>query len=197
MTFQLPQLPYAYEALEPHIDAQTMMIHHTKHHQAYIDKLNAALLDTQYADTPIEELLQTLDILPDSIKMIVRNHGGGYYNHKCFWEWMTPGGSQMSDGLKLLIDQNFWSVEQFKEQFNASALANFWSGWTWLVKRYDELKIVNTANQDHPMMKGEHAILGIDIWEHAYYLKYQNRRAEYVQNRWNVVNWAKVSQSVK
>lgn len=192
--FTLPPLPYAYDALEPYIDAQTMEIHHTKHHQAYIDKLNAAVAWTEWEERPLDELLQSLPLLPDTLKSAARNHGWGHRNHSLFWQLMTPGGSQPSDTMLKAINDNFGSFDWFKEQFNASATANFGSGRTWLVKEHDELKIVNTPNQNNPLMDHSKAILGIDVREHAYYLKYQNRRAEYLTNRRHIVNRAKVEE---
>lgn len=193
MTFTLPQLSYAYDALEPHIDTQTMEIHHSKHHQTYVDKLNAAVsANADWADKSIEELLQSVDILPSDIKWAVKNHGGGHWNHSFFWKVLTPGGKPMSEAFEKVIKASFGSVESFKEKFIASATAVFGSGWTWVIKEYDELIIKNTANQDNPLMLGEKAIFGIDVWEHAYYLKCQNRRPEYLANIWNVIDWEAV-----
>lgn len=192
--FTLPPLPYAYDALEPYIDAQTMEIHHTKHHQAYIDKLNAAVAWTEWEERPLDELLQSLPLLPDTLKSAVRNHAWGHRNHSLFWQLMAPGGSQPSDTMLKAINDNFGSFDWFKEQFNASATANFGSGRTWLIKEHDDLKIVNTPNQNNPLMDHSKAILGIDVREHAYYLKYQNRRAEYLTNRRHIVNRAKVEE---
>ncbi|OGC61240.1 superoxide dismutase [candidate division WWE3 bacterium RIFCSPLOWO2_02_FULL_53_10] len=195
MTFELPPLPYGYDALEPYIDAQTMQIHHDKHHQAYTDKLNAAL--EKYPDLqakPIEELLKDLDSVPEEIRPAVRNHGGGYYNHSLFWEMMKKGGGGEAAGeLKTKLDQDFGSFEEFKKQFSEVAATAFGSGWAWLVKDpAGKLAIVKTPNQDSPISQGQFPLLGIDVWEHAYYLKYQNRRPEYIENWWNVVNWEQV-----
>ena len=195
MTFELPPLPYGYDALEPYIDAQTMQIHHDKHHQAYTDKLNAAL--EKYPDLqakPIEKLLKDLDSVPEEIRLAVRNHGGGYYNHSLFWEMMKKGGGGEAAGeLKTKLDQDFGSFEEFKKQFSEVAATVFGSGWAWLVKDpAGKLAIVKTPNQDSPISQGQFPLLGIDVWEHAYYLKYQNRRPEYIENWWNVVNWEQV-----
>lgn len=194
LMFTLSPLPYAYDALEPYIDAQTMEIHHSKHHQAYIDKLNAAITGTEREEKPLDELLQSLPLLPDSIKWAVRNHGGWHRNHTFFWQIMTPQWSQPSASMLDAINQNFWSFASFKEQFTAAALANFGSGWTRVVKKHDELSIINTPNQNNPLMDYNKAILGIDLREHAYYLKHQNRRADYITNRRNIVNWDKVEE---
>ena len=195
MTFELPPLPYGYDALEPYIDAQTMQIHHDKHHQAYTDKLNAAL--EKYPDLqakPIEKLLKDLDSVPEEIRLAVRNHGGGYYNHSLFWKMMKKGGGGEAAGeLKTKLDQDFGSFEEFKKQFSEVAATVFGSGWAWLVKDpAGKLAIVKTPNQDSPISQGQFPLLGIDVWEHAYYLKYQNRRPEYIENWWNVVNWEQV-----
>jgi len=192
--FTLPTLPYAYDALEPYIDAQTMEIHHSKHHQSYVDKLNAAITGTEWEEKPLDELLQTLPLLPDSIKSAVKNHGGWHRNHTFFWQIMTPGGSAPSDTLLKTINENFWSFDSFKEQFTTAALANFGSGRTRVVKKHDELTIINTPNQNNPLMDHQKAILGIDLREHAYYLKNQNRRPEYIQSRRNVIDWNNVEE---
>ncbi len=192
----LPTLPYNYDALEPYIDEATMKIHHTKHHQAYIDKLNAAL--EKYPDLQaksLEELLTNLDAVPEAIRGAVRNHGGGHWNHSFFWQILTAADSseaKMPDEIKLLLEKNFESVEKFQSQFKESALARFGSGWTWLMKKEDgTLAIVSTPNQDTSLTEGR-SILGLDVWEHAYYLKYQNRRADYVDAFFKVVNWGQV-----
>lgn len=192
--FTLPTLPYAYDALEPHIDWQTMEIHHSKHHQAYIDKLNAAITGTEWEEKPLDELLQTLPLLPDSIKAAVKNNGWWHRNHTFFWQIMTPEGSTPSDTLLKTINDRFGSFDSFKEQFTTAALANFGSGRTRVIKKHDELEIVNTPNQNNPLMDHQKAILGIDLREHAYYLKNQNRRADYINNRWNIINWDKVEE---
>ena len=195
MAFTLPSLDYAYDALEPYIDAKTMEIHHTKHHQTYVDKLNAAIANTDWADTSMQELLQSVDILPSDIKWAVRNHGGWHWNHSFFWKLLTPDGKPMSSEFEKVIKTSFGSIDAFKEKFTASAIWLFGSWWTWLIKGRDELIIKNTPNQDTPLMLGEKAILGIDIWEHAYYLKCQNRRAEYIENIWHLINWEEVEKN--
>ncbi|PIY80278.1 MAG: superoxide dismutase [Candidatus Pacebacteria bacterium CG_4_10_14_0_8_um_filter_42_14] len=191
----LPALPYEYSALEPHIDARTMEIHHTKHHQAYIDKLNAALdgaLDLQALS--VEDLLRKFDSLPEAIKTAVRNHGGGHANHTLFWESMSSEASMPSEELTAAITANFESLEKFKEQFTAAAGGRFGSGWAWLVAEPDKtLAVYSTANQDSPLMQGDTPLLGLDVWEHAYYLNYQNRRPDYVTAFWNLVNWSAVA----
>lgn len=192
--FTLPPLPYAYDALEPYIDAQTMEIHHSKHHQAYIDKLNAAVTGTEREEKPLDELLQTLPLLPDSVKSTVKNHGGWHRNHTFFWQIITPGGATPSDNFLAIINENFGWFDSFKEQFTTAALSNFGSGRTRVIKKHDELEIVNTPNQNNPLMDHQKAILGIDLREHAYYLKNQNRRADYITNRRNIVDWNKVEE---
>lgn len=197
MSHTLPALPYAYNALEPHIDARTMEIHHTKHHQAYIDKLNAALAThPELAEKPLEELLKNLSDVPEDIRTAVRNHGGGHHNHSLFWEMMGPNqGGQPTGPLMDAITAKFGSFEKFQEEFNNAALNRFGSGWAWLVKTATgELAITSTANQDSPLSEDQTPLLGLDVWEHAYYLHYQNRRAEYVPAWWNIVNWSKVNQ---
>ncbi len=194
---QLPELPYGYDALEPYIDAPTMELHHSKHHQAYVDKLNAAVKDTEFAGTSVDELIQNLDNLPESIRTTVRNNGGGHYNHSFFWSIMTPDATTEPDGkLKDLIESSFESLESFKEQFGAAAVARFGSGWVWLTQENDSLVISSTPNQDSPMMNGVKPIVGLDVWEHAYYLKYQNRRPDYIDAWWNVVNWNAVASNL-
>ncbi len=197
MAHTLPALPYAYDALEPYIDARTMEIHHTKHHQAYITNLNAALdKHPELHDRPLEALLREIDRVPEDIRTAVRNHGGGHLNHSLFWKWMGPNaGGEPTGDLAAAIASAFGSFAAFKEQFSAAAAARFGSGWAWLVVSKGALKVYSTANQDSPLMDGDTPILGIDVWEHAYYLKYQNRRPEYIQNWWNVVNWAAVAES--
>lgn len=191
--FTLPKLPYGYNALEPYIDAQTMEIHYSKHHQAYVDKLNAALEGTEWADKTIEDILENLDKAPEDKRTAVRNNGGGHYNHSLFWESMKAGPSSLPNGkLHEQIMSSFGSFEEFKKQFGDAAAGRFGSGWVWLFKDGDGLKITSTPNQDSPIMERIHPLLGLDVWEHAYYLKYQNRRPEYVENWWNVVNWSAV-----
>ncbi len=202
MSHTLPSLPYEYSALEPYIDAQTMEIHHTKHHQAYIDKLNAALeAHPDLAEKPVEELLKNLDVIPEAIRMAVRNHGGGHYNHSVFWTLLTPTKSEASGSIAGAIEETFGGMEAFQKAFAEAAATRFGSGWAWLVypersRRVEggsvKLEIVTTANQDSPISEGKQVLLGLDVWEHAYYLKYQNKRADYIDAFWNVVNWAEV-----
>jgi Fe-Mn family superoxide dismutase len=192
MAYEVPPLPYDYNALEPHIDEQTMRVHHDKHHQAYVDNANAALQGTEWADKPVEEVLKNLDSLPEDKRTPVRNNAGGHYNHSLFWEWMSPdGGGDPQDGpFKEAIESTFGNVAALKEQVNDAGVKRFGSGWTWLVQSEDgALSVESTANQDSPISAGRTPILGIDVWEHAYYLKYQNRRPEYLGVWWNVVNW--------
>lgn len=198
MAFELPQLSYAYDALEPVIDAKTMEIHHTKHHQAYTDKLNDAVKSSGLETKSIEELLSNVS----SYSAAVRNNGGGFYNHNLYWEIMTPGGASQPEGdLLNAINDSFESVNKFKDAFTQAALTRFGSGWAWLVKQGDSLVISSTPNQDNPLMdvadvKGT-PILGIDVWEHAYYLKYQNKRPDYVEAFWKVINWDEVAKRFK
>lgn len=194
MPYSLPDLPYAYDALEPHIDARTMEIHHTKHHQAYIDKANKALEGTEWADKPIEEVIANLDQIPDNIKTAVRNNGGGHVNHSLFWAIMSPdGGGEPTGNLGEAISSSFGGFNDFKNQFADAGAGQFGSGWAWLVIDNGELKIDSTPNQDSPLSAGKTPILGLDVWEHAYYLHYQNRRPDYITEFWNVVNWEEVS----
>lgn len=200
MTYQLPTLPYPYDALEPYIDARTMELHHAKHHAAYVEKLNAALeKHPEIAGVPLETLLADSARVPEDIRTAVRNHGGGHYNHSLFWQMMAPpsggGGGRPSDALAEALTKTFGSFEQFKEAFGAAAIGHFGSGWCWLVRcdaNGNCLEIITTPNQDTPLAYGHTPLLGVDVWEHAYYLKYQNRRAAYVENWWNVVNWVEV-----
>jgi Fe-Mn family superoxide dismutase len=193
MSFTLPALPYAPDALEPHIDKATMEIHHGKHHNAYVTNLNKALESApELAGKSLEDLLaNNLAIVPDAIKTAVRNNGGGHYNHSLFWTILGPGaGGTPAGTLAAAIDSTFGSFDAFKEKFNAAATTRFGSGWAWLVKTSDgKLEITSTPNQDNPFMEGKHPIIGLDVWEHAYYLKYQNRRPDYITAWWNVVNW--------
>ncbi len=194
MPHTLPTLPYAYDALEPHFDARTMEIHHTKHHQAYVTNLNAAL-DKHPAlhEKTVEELVADLDMVPEDIRTAVRNHGGGHLNHSMFWELIAPGaGGKPSGALMQAIEKTFGSFEKFQEQFAAAAASRFGSGWAWLIVDGKSLAIVSTANQDNPVTDGKTPILGLDVWEHAYYLLYQNRRPDFVKAFWNVVNWKEV-----
>jgi superoxide dismutase, Fe-Mn family len=195
MPHTLPPLPYAANALEPHIDAQTMEIHHGKHHNAYVTNLNAALEKApELANKPLEELLKNLNAVPEAIRTAVRNNGGGHWNHSQFWKTMGPnGGGAPSGKLADAIDSAFGDFEKFKEQFNAAGAGRFGSGWVWLVNDGGKLAITSTPNQDNPLMDGKSApLLGNDVWEHAYYLKYQNRRPDYLKAWWNTVNWAEV-----
>lgn len=195
MAYTLPKLPYAYDALEPHIDAQTMEIHHTKHHQTYIDKLNGALEKyAELAEKPIEELLKNLDTVPEDIRTAVRNHGGGHYNHSLFWNMLSPEKSEPNTEIASALAAEFGSFGAFQEKFAEASLARFGSGWAWLIKNPDSsLEIMSTANQDNPISEGKTSLLGLDVWEHAYYLKYQNKRADYVAAFWNIVNWGEVT----
>jgi superoxide dismutase, Fe-Mn family len=197
MAHEVPPLPYDYNALEPHIDEQTMRLHHDKHHQAYVDNLNAALDGTDWADKPVEDVLQNLDSLPEDKRMPVRNNGGGHWNHTFFWQLMSPdGGGEPADGaLKDAIDQAFGDLDTMKQQVNEAGVKRFGSGWTWVVRGADgSLSVESTPNQDTPLMEGKTAILGIDVWEHAYYLKYNNRRPDYLAAWWSVVNWDTVQE---
>jgi Fe-Mn family superoxide dismutase len=195
MAFELPKLPYAYDALEPHIDARTMEIHHTKHHNTYITNLNGAVEKTpELAGKSLVELLSNLNAVPEGVRMVVRNHGGGTYNHNLFWEIMGPKAGGMPKGeLAKAIDSAFTSLDNFKAEFEKAANTRFGSGWAWLVKKGGGLVVVSTPNQDSPLSDGFTPIMGIDVWEHAYYLNYQNRRADYVTAWWNVVNWDAVA----
>ena len=194
MPHELPPLPYAFDALEPTIDARTMEIHHDKHHQAYVTNLNAALEGTEWAETPIEELLANLDALPEAKRMAVRNNGGGHANHTLFWSIMEPkGGGDPSGDLEAAIESAFGDPDQLKAALNDAGVKRFGSGWSWLVVDGGELAVISTPNQDSPLMEGKTPILGIDVWEHAYYLKYQNRRPEYIDAWWNVINWDAVA----
>jgi len=195
MAYEVPALPYPYDALEPHIDAQTMTIHHDKHHQAYVDKVNAALDGTEFADKPIAEVVADLDAIPEDKRGPVRNNGGGHLNHSMFWESMSPDGGGSPDGeLGTAIDSAFGSFDAFKEKFEAAGVGQFGSGWAWLVVDGGELAVTSTPNQDSPLSAGKTPLLGNDVWEHAYYLKYQNARPAYLKAWWNTVNWAKVAE---
>lgn len=195
MAFELPKLAYAYDALEPHIDARTMEIHHTKHHNTYVTNLNGAVEKTpELAGKSLEEMLGNLNAVPEAVRMVVRNHGGGTYNHNLFWEFMAPNAGGAPKGeLAKAIDASFTSFDAFKADFEKAAATRFGSGWAWLVKKGSGLAVVSTANQDSPLSEGLTPILGIDVWEHAYYLKYQNRRPDYISAWWNVVNWDAVA----
>ena len=197
--FQLPELGYSYTALEPIIDAKTMEIHHTKHHQAYVTGLNAVVENHPIlAGKTVEELLKSWKILPESAKTAVRNHGGGHHNHSLFWALLKKDASPMSSDLKTMIEKDFGSVEKFKEEFETAAKTRFGSGWAWLVLDTNKkLSVMSTANQDSPLMDGYTPVLGLDVWEHAYYLNYQNRRPDYVSSFWNIVDWAVVAENIK
>ena len=198
MAHQLPELPYDYEALEPHIDAETMRIHHTKHHQGYVNNLNAALeKHPELGEKTVEQLLSDLDSVPQDIRTAVRNNGGGHANHSLFWPCMAPGaGGAPSGKLASAIDSAFGSFETFQETFAKAAATRFGSGWAWLCAGGDGgLLVTSTANQDNPVSEGLKPVLGLDVWEHAYYLNYQNRRPDYVKAWWNVVNWEKVGEN--
>ena len=195
MAFTLPPLPYPYDALEPHIDEATMKLHHGKHHQAYVDKLNAAIAASEWESKSLDEIMVSLDKVPDKIKAAVRNNGGGHYNHSLFWQWMSPtGGGEPSGKVAEAINAKFGSFAKFKEEFEAAGMSRFGSGWVWLIQDGGELSIVTTPYQDCPVSEGKKVLLGNDLWEHAYYLKYQNRRPEYLAAWWNVVNWSKVTE---
>jgi Fe-Mn family superoxide dismutase len=195
VAYEVPPLPYDYAALEPTIDEQTMKLHHDKHHQAYVDKANGALEGTEWADKPIDEVLQNLSSLPDDKQAVVRNNGGGHANHSLFWESMSPdGGGEPSGELANAIHEAFGSFDSFKEQFEANGVAQFGSGWTWLVLDGGSLKLEKTPNQDSPVLNGQTPLLGNDVWEHAYYLKYQNKRPDYLKAWWDVVNWDAVAE---
>jgi Fe-Mn family superoxide dismutase len=195
MAFEVPPLPYEYDALEPHIDEATMRVHHDKHHQAYVDKANDALKGTEWESKSIEEVLQNLDSLPSDKQGPVRNNGGGHYNHSLFWESMKPGGGGEPSGeLADAINSAFGSFDDFKSQFEANGVGQFGSGWTWLVLDGGELKLTKTPNQDSPILEGQTPLLGNDVWEHAYYLTYNNRRPDYLKAWWDVVDWEKVAE---
>jgi superoxide dismutase, Fe-Mn family len=195
MPYEVPPLPYDKAALEPHIDAQTMELHHDKHHQAYVDKLNGALEGTEHDGKPIAEIIANLDAIPDDKRTVVRNNGGGHLNHSLFWESMSPdGGGEPSGPLADAIAQAFGSFDAFKEQFEAAGVGQFGSGWAWLVAQDGALSITSTPNQDNPISAGATPLLGNDVWEHAYYLKYQNKRPDYLKAWWNTVNWDKVAE---
>lgn len=201
MKYELPKLPYAYDALEPHIDARTMEIHYTKHHATYVTKLNEVLSKhPEIQNKSLEEMLRNIDSVPEDIRGAVRNHGGGHLNHSLFWKVMkspVQNGGIMSHGkIGQLINQDFGDFDKFREEFNKVALGVFGSGWTWLVVDGEKLSVVSTPNQDSPLMKNMTPILGLDVWEHAYYLKYQNRRSEYIDAWWYVVNWAGVEENL-
>ena len=195
MPYEVPSLPYAYDALAPTIDEETMHLHHDKHHQAYVDNANKALDGTEWTDRPVEEVLQNLDALPEAIRAAVRNNAGGHYNHSLFWETMSPdGGGEPAGALADAISSAFGGLDDLKAQVNDAGVKRFGSGWTWLVLDGGNLTVTSTPNQDTPLSDGQTPLLGNDVWEHAYYLTYRNRRPEYLENWWNVVNWDAVQQ---
>ena len=195
MAYSVPPLPYPYDALEPHIDKATMELHHDKHHQAYVDKANAALEGTEWSEKPVEEVLKQLQSLPADKQAAVKNNGGGHYNHTLFWESMSASGGGAPDGgLASAIDAAFGSFEDFKAKLKETGVNQFGSGWSWLVHDGSGLAIVGSANQDNPISQGSTPLLGVDVWEHAYYLKYQNRRPDYIDAWWNLVLWSKVAE---
>ena len=194
MAFEVPDLSYDYAALEPHIDEQTMRLHHDKHHQAYVDKANAALEGTEWADKDVDDVLRNLDQLPDDIRTAVRNNAGGHSNHSFFWQIMSPdGGGEPDGGLASAIEEAFGGFDQFKDEFKQAGVNRFGSGWAWLVHDGSGVKVTSTANQDSPISDGQVPLLGVDVWEHAYYLKYQNRRPDYLAAWWDVVDWDEVA----
>src|SRR4051794_32678435 len=195
MPYEVPPLPYDYAALEPHIDEQTMRLHHDKHHQAYVDKANGALEGTEWDGKDIAEVLKSLDSLPADKQNVVRNNGGGHYNHSLFWESMSPdGGGEPSGALAEAINGAFGSFDEFKTKMKETGVNQFGSGWAWLVHDGSSLAVVGTPNQDNPVSKGQTPLLGVDVWEHAYYLKYQNKRPDYIDAWWNTVDWGKVAE---
>lgn len=195
MAHELPKLTYAYDALEPHIDAKTMEIHHTKHHNTYVTNLNAAIAGTEFEGKELIELISNIDALPADKQTAVRNNGGGHANHTLFWEVIAPGGANAPTGdLAAAIDKKFGSFDAFKEEFAKAATTRFGSGWAWLVANNGEVDVISTPNQDSPHMEGKTPILGLDVWEHAYYLNYQNRRPDYIAAFWNIVNWDVVAE---
>ncbi|MBI5975661.1 superoxide dismutase [Staphylococcus canis] len=196
MAFELPKLPYAYDALEPHIDKETMEIHHSKHHNTYVTKLNSAVEGSDLENKSLEELIANVDSLPEDKKTAVRNNGGGHLNHSLFWTLLTPNSEEKGEVVDK-INEKWGSLDAFKKEFADKAAARFGSGWAWLVVNNGELEIVTTPNQDNPISEGKTPILGLDVWEHAYYLKYQNKRPEYISAFWNIVNWEKVDELYK
>ncbi len=191
--FELPKLDYAYNALEPYIDAQTMTIHHDKHHQAYVDNFNKAVAGTEWDKLALEDVIKNISKVPEAIRGPIKNHGGGAYNHALFWKFMAPNaGGSPGGALADAISQKWGSFDKFKEEFNKAGMSRFGSGWVWLVLNGKELEIMSTANQDSPLSEGKLPLLANDVWEHAYYLKYQNKRADYLSAWWNVVNWKHV-----
>ena len=199
MAFTLPALPYAPESLEPHIDKQTMEIHHGKHHNAYVTNLNAAIEKApELAGKSIEDLVKGISTVPEAVRTAVRNNGGGHLNHSMFWQIMTPGGGGAPTGaIADAINSSFGGFDKLKEQFKAAAIGRFGSGWAWVIDNGGKLVVESTANQDNPLMDGKKPVFGIDVWEHAYYLKYQNRRPDYIDAWWSVVNWAEINKRLK
>ncbi|AVX16723.1 MULTISPECIES: superoxide dismutase SodA [Bacillus] len=194
MAYKLPELPYAYDALEPHIDKETMTIHHTKHHNTYVTNLNKAIEGSALAEKSVDELVADLNAVPEDIRTAVRNNGGGHANHSLFWTLLSPnGGGEPTGELAEEIKNTFGSFDQFKEKFAGAAAGRFGSGWAWLVVNNGKLEITSTPNQDSPLSEGKTPVLGLDVWEHAYYLNYQNRRPDYISAFWNVVNWDEVA----
>jgi Fe-Mn family superoxide dismutase len=193
MAFTLPQLPYAFDALEPHIDATTMQIHHGKHHQTYVNNLNAAIEKApELAGKSLDDLMRGIDKVPEAVRTAVRNNGGGHWNHSLFWEIMSPSGGEPTGKLADALQDSFGGLAKFKEQWATAGTGRFGSGWVWLLNNDGVLSITSTPNQDNPLMEGKTPILGLDVWEHAYYLRYQNRRPDYIAAWWNVVNWDEV-----
>ncbi|HEX6487462.1 MAG TPA: superoxide dismutase [Candidatus Dormibacteraeota bacterium] len=199
MAYELPPLPYGFDALEPYIDAQTMEIHHDRHHGTYVNNLNAAIeKHPELADRSVEDLLRGINEVPEDIRTVVRNNGGGHANHSLFWQLMGPNaGGEPTGEIGELINGQFGGLESFKQQFSQAGVTRFGSGWAWLVSAGGEYKILSTANQDSPLMEGQVPVLGLDVWEHAYYLKYQNKRPDYIAAWWNVVNWDAVNERLK
>ena len=199
MPHSLPALPYSNNALEPHIDAQTMQLHHGKHHQTYVTNLNAALdKHPELHNKSLDDLMRGLNSVPEDIRTAVRNNGGGHWNHSLFWKWMGPNaGGAPSGAIADAVNSSFGSFDKFKEQLQAAGVGRFGCGWAWVIDNGGKLEITSTPNQDNPLMEGKKAVLGVDVWEHAYYLKYQNRRADYLTAWWNVVNWSEVNRLLK
>ena len=197
MAFELPNLPYGFDALEPHIDTATMQIHHGKHHQAYVNNLNAAIEKApELAGKSLDELMRGINDVPEAVRTAVRNNGGGHWNHSMFWKWMAPNaGGEPGGNVAAAISEAFGGFDKFKEQWSAAGAGRFGSGWVWLVNDGGSLSITSTPNQDNPLMEGKTAVLGLDVWEHAYYLRYQNKRPDYITAWWNVVNWDAVEES--
>jgi superoxide dismutase, Fe-Mn family len=197
MAHELPKLPYDFAALEPHVDAQTMQIHHGKHHQAYVTNLNAALdKHPELHAKSLEDLCRGVNGIPDDIRTAVRNNGGGHWNHSMFWKWMAPGGGAPTGKIADAITSTFGSVDSFKAEWSKAGVGRFGSGWVWLLNEGGKLSISSMPNQDNPLMEGKMPLLGLDVWEHAYYLKYQNRRPDYITAWWSVVNWAEVNRAL-